>query len=228
MILIRTEIQWIDVYRHRGALWIHDGKPQRPHVVLRSGKHSNGFFDSELVVEDPIILDDAAHDLAGLVAEAGLDLNDVVRVVGPAMGAITLAHDLTRHISHRRLWNGIPILRAYTEKEDSGGVTRMVFKRTKIGKSDRVLLVEDVLTTGASVELSAQAVLDAGGSILPFVATLVNRSGMNMVNGKTIVSLIDKPMPMWPAADCPLCKQGSPALANPKMVENWARLNAQY
>ena len=88
-------------------------------------------------------------------------------------------------------------------------------------------MVEDVLTTGGSVDLTAEAVTNAGGVVLPFVIILVNRSGLTEVNGKKIVALIDRPMPMWTPDECPLCKQGSEAL-RPKGTENWDRLNAEY
>ena len=88
-----------------------------------------------------------------------------------------------------------------------------------------ILLCEDVLTTGGSVDLAATAVTNAGGIVLPFILVLVNRSGLTEANGKKIVALIDRPMPMWTPEECPLCKQGSEAI-RPK--DNWMRLNAAY
>ena len=217
--------KWKRRYGEKGALWIHDTNPLRPHALLTSGKHSSGFFNSELVMEDSLLLDDATHELVLLLARQGLVVNDVDRVVGPAMGAITLAHDVARHISEERT-NGI-CLRAYTEKEGEGESKSMVFKKTTIRPGEHVLAVEDVLTTGGSVELTARAVRGGQGIVLPYVAVLVNRSGLVEVDGMKIVALIDHSMPTWEAAECPLCKQGSEAL-RPKGVENWTRLNAKY
>lgn len=222
--MLRSADGWISQYQQKGALWIHDGNPQRPHALLTSGKHSNGFFNSELVMEDSLLLDEACFDLVKLLEREGVTLNDVDRVVGPAMGAITLAHDVSRHIGRVR---DRFCLRAYTENEPAGNSFVMAFKKTKIRSGERVLPVEDVLTTGGSVNLTADAVELDGGVILPFVAVLVNRSGLSDASGKKIVALIDRQMPMWEPDDCPLCKEGSEAI-RPKGAENWARLNATY
>jgi len=249
-----AEAGWIDIYSRKGALWIHDMNPQRPHALLTSGKHSNGFFNSELVMEDPDNVDVACLDLIHLLKDRNFDFNSFDRVVGPAMGAITLAHNLASRLRHHRKY---PCLRAYTEKatdtkfvvvrddqtieieasevrsqdkivEVKPAPKTMAFKRTNIRPGERILLVEDVLTTGGSVELTTQAVKEAGGIVLPFVVTLVNRSGNTQTNGgMEIVSLINRLMPTWDAEDCLLCKQGSKGI-RPKGTENWALLNAEY
>lgn len=143
--MLRSADGWISQYQQKGALWIHDGNPQRPHALLTSGKHSNGFFNSELVMEDSILLDEACFDLLKLLEGEGVTLNDVDRVVGPAMGAITLAHDISRHIGRAR---DRFCLRAYTEKATDGDEKLMVFKKTAIREGERILAAEDVLTTG--------------------------------------------------------------------------------
>jgi orotate phosphoribosyltransferase len=222
---IRSEDDWIELYQKKGALWLHDNNPKRPHALLTSGKHSNGFFNSELVMEDPVLLDEACTDLMDILFTGYFNFGLPQRVVGPAMGAITLAHDLARKIGHRRSW---PCLRAYVEKEGEGESARMIFKRTNICAGERVLLVEDVLTTGGSVDMATKAIEDVGGVVLPFVVVLVNRSGLKEVNGKRIVALIDRPMPMWNPDECPLCQQGSEAIRPKTPIENWARLNTTY
>ena len=221
---LRTAGAWIVEYERRGALWLHDKNPKRPHALLTAGDHSSGFFNSELVMEDSTLLDEACFDLVQLLRESGVNLDEVDRVVGPAMGAITLAHDLSRLIAKQRR---LPCLRAYTEKDTDGGNKLMVFKKTAIHPGERILAAEDVLTTGESVDLTTTAVVKAGGIVLPFVAVLVNRSGLTEVGGKKIVALIDRPMPKWAPDECPLCQAGSEAI-RPKGKENWARLNAEY
>lgn len=223
--MFRSTEGWISQYQEKGALWIHDGNPKCPHALLTSGKHSNGFFNSELVMEDPMLIDEACFDLVALLTQFGVDIkHSIDRVVGPAMGAITLAHNLALIISLQR---ESPCFRAYTEKETDGNSKSMVFKKTTICRGERILPVEDVLTTGGSIDLTVSAVTNAGGVVLPFVAVLVNRSGLFEVSGRKIVALIDRPMPMWTPEDCPLCKEGSEAI-RPKGTENWARLNASY
>lgn len=219
---------WVSTYKEKGALWIHDGNPKRPHALLTSGNHSNGFFNSGLVCEDPLLLAEACHDLA-FILRSQADIRLINRVVGPAMGAIAIAHCIAWSIN--RLSNRAPenrCLSSYTEKIVVGDFERQILKRTTMRPSEVVLTVEDVITTGGSVERTATAVTEAKGELFPFILTLVNRSGLTEVNGHKIVALIDQPMPMWhPIEGCPLCKQGSQAI-RPKGTENWTALNANY
>lgn len=220
----KFESFWTSEYKESGALWIHDQNPKRPHALLTSGNHSNGFFNSEIVMENAPLLDQACSDLVTLLKDSGLNVHQVDRVVGPAMGAITLAHNIALQIGKqckRRCF------RAYTEKETEGNAKLMVFKRTSIRPAEVILMVEDVLTTGGSVVLTETAIAANQACVAPFIAVLVNRSGLKEVNGKKIVALIDQPMPMWSPEACPLCKEGSEAI-RPKGTENWDRLNAEY
>lgn len=222
---------WVKRYKAKKALWLHDDNICRPHAVLTSGKHSNGFFNSELIMEDAWLLDEACKELSDeLTIALGRDVYHVSRVVGPAMGAITLAHSLAAELTRLRMSQSTchdPCLRAYTEKIGEGEDKKMAFRRTTVQKGEKVLLCEDVVTTGGSVELTTKAVEEAGGIVLPAVVALVNRSGLTEINGKKIVALIDRPMPIWSPEECPLCKLGSEAI-HPKAVENWIRLNAEY
>lgn len=221
------EEQWVRKYEEYNAYWRHDGNPKRPHALLTSGaKHSNGYFNSELVMEDSNLLDMACADLVQKLIDQGLNILDVDRVVGPAMGAITLADGVARHIGKRR---DLACLRGYTEKVESKDGTVHCFIRTALRKREWILFVEDVITTGGSIESAAAgsqiAVMEV--FVMPFVGSLVNRSGKTDLNGKKIVGLIDKPMPTWIADDCPLCAQDSIPI-RPKGIENWAALNASY
>ncbi len=228
----RNQDGWIEAYERKGSLWIHDGNPRRPHALLRGGEHSSGFFNSDGIIEDACLLDEAAGDLVWLMCQQGMRLYESTRVVGPAMGAITLAHDLARWItvSHQR--GNVSVsncMCSYVMKEGEGDDLKMVFKRSPPKPGEIILLCEDVLTTGGSVKRLMKAVEETAGNqvqFADFVAVLVNRSGLRSVNGKQIVALIDKPMPKWKPEGCPLCAQGSEAIS-PK-GENWARLNAEY
>lgn len=221
----QTEAEWIKQYKERKAYWVHDGNPRRPHALLASGNHSNGFFNSELVMEDPALLDRAVDDLLNSLRAEGLELNSMDRVVGPAMGAITLAHDMARQITWRR---NHPCLRGYAEKQIvEGKKESMKFVRTPVSPGERLLPVEDVTTTTESVKMMIDAAVKAQCTIAPFVGVLVNRSGVTEVAGCKIVALITKPMPIWEPDQCPLCIQGSTAL-KPKESDNWRSLNAVY
>lgn len=223
--MIRTPEQWVGVYEDRKAFFLHDNNPNRPHPKLSAGDHSNGFANSDFVIEDPEILDQAAADLVELLVATGFDLDSVDRVVGPAMGAITLASFVALHIGVKR---GRSCLCGYAEKDPADPAQKaLLFNRTQIAPGDRILSVEDVLTTGDSVERMGALIAGKGGIVLPAVLSLVNRSGLTKVGtNRVIVSLIDKHMPKYPPADCPLCKMGSTALS-PK-GENWGLLTAVY
>lgn len=217
--MLRTAEEWIRAYQMKGALWLHDGSPKKPHAELASGKHSNGFFNSRLVIADEPLLADAAHDLVELFWFEE-KLADAQVVVGPQTGATMLAGLIARRLSHL---SQRACLTASPAKDADGKPN--VFTPAEHGflKGMYSLFCEDVITTGGSIRHTVEAVEKAGGIPLRYVLTLVNRSGASRIDGRKIVALIDRPMPMWTPDDCPLCKGGSEAI-RPK--DNWARLTA--
>lgn len=222
--MLSAELQnhWIRLCQEREVLWLHDNNPKRPHALLTSGKHSTGFFNGGILAEDAMLLDSAADDIVSLLAWHGLSLHDVDRVVGPAMGAIMLVHAVARNIARRR---DRRCLCAYTVKSEDG--THMLFQRTPVRQGEHVLCVEDVVTTGQSVEKTLSAVVQAGGNPLPFIGAVLNRGAKVQIGSAWISALIDMPMPAWTQEGCLLCGQGSEAI-RPKGAENWARLTASY
>lgn len=224
--MLRTEDQWISEYQQRGALWIHDGNPKRPHVVLASGKHSNGFFNGEIIMEDAYLLSEACSNLLYWLEQDGLVLSTVDRIVGPAYGAITMAHELARQITEG---TGHRCLRAYPIKiNDRTAEKKLCFDKTTVRPDELVLGCEDTTTTGDSVRLALEAAEEKGGKLLRYVALIVNRSGKSEIRGCKIIALIDRHLPMWDAVKCPLCAQGSPTIEHAKKPENWELLNAEY
>lgn len=220
----RSQGEWIKYYEEQGVLWIHDENMKRPHALLTSGNHSNGFFNNRLVIANETVLLEAASDLIDLFIFNGGDITMVDRVVGPQTGATKLAEFLCEEIARRR---GRFCAWASPAKSGEGSNKKMVFDdiRRTVHIGENVLLCEDVVTTSGSVKLTADLCDAYCGSILPFVLVLVNRSGLVEAGNKKIVAMIDKKMPMWSPAECSLCKQGSEAI-HPK--DNWARLNASY
>lgn len=206
---------WHAQFQKIGALWIHDGNTRRPHALLTSGNHSNGFFNASRVTEDPRQTEIACRELLMLLKNKmkyplinmGTEL-----VVGSAMGAITISHELGKLIKCRA---------GFTEKQEDGS---MLLKRARCDPRTRILLCEDVMTTGGTTRKTTQAVLDRDGIILPYLLVLVNRSGMTELDGLRIVALIDHEMPIWTPEECPLCKEGSEAI-RPK--GNWDKLTGE-
>ncbi|MEK7179865.1 MAG: hypothetical protein AAB706_00135 [Patescibacteria group bacterium] len=224
--MLRTREEWIRQYQKRDALWLHDGNPKRPHALLTSGKHSNGFFNSRLVIQDEVLLRDAASDLLELFIQQGGDISKVQGVVGPQTGATKLAELISDQIM---AYTRAECFWASPAKNEIEGKKSMVFSDEDIILLPRqsILLCEDVLTTGGSVDLTATAVTNAQGIVLSFILVLVNRSGLTEASGKKIVALIDRSMSMFSLDECPLCKVGSEAI-RPKGKENWERLNATH
>ncbi|MEA2701999.1 MAG: orotate phosphoribosyltransferase [Candidatus Parcubacteria bacterium] len=217
----RDENGWLRAYQDLGALWIHDGNPRRPHALLTSGQHSNGFFNSKLVIEDKPLLNLAAQDLVELIDGRGEILCLIDRVVGPQTGATDLAELIAHELGCS--WSS-------PAKSGEGEERTMVFSQdeAKAIYGDSVLLCEDVITTGGSVNRAATAITGALGDLLPYVAVLVNRSGLEEVDGRKIIALVTRHLPIWAAEECPLCAQGSEAIRPKESAENWGRLNAHY
>lgn len=212
---------WATRFGHQGALWMHDGNVKRPHALLTSGKHSSGFFNGEVVMRDPVQLDQIARDLIEKLEFANrFDTDPVEYVAGPALGAITLAHDLARVI---RLKHDNGCDRTFAEKDGDA----MVFNRTPPRAGSLVLTCEDTVTTAKSLRAVHQAITARGAHIAPYALMILNRSGLTEVDGVKLVSLVSRELPIWEPDDCPLCKQGSEAL-KPKVAGNWNRLTATY
>lgn len=217
---------WINQYKEKGALWIHDGNPKRPHAKLTSNRHSNGFFNSRLVIPDEVLLRDSVCYLTYLFSQQDVDIKKIDGIVGPQTGATKLAEFISDQIN---VYNRDPCFWASPAKHSKGVTKSMVFddKDLDLFQEHHILLCEDVITTDESVDLTATAVTNLGGIVLPFVVVLVNRSGLKEMSGRKIIALIDHPMPVWTLEECLLCKQGSEAI-RPKGIENWSRLNAIY
>lgn len=219
--MLKSADQWIDQYRLKEALWIHNGDPRQPHALLTSGNHSSGFFNSRPVIGDILMLRDAVSDLFEVFISQGGEVSDVQMVVGPQTGATEMAHlsaQLIHSLTRRHCMSASPA------KRQGNGWKFMAFNdaESSLVSNKSVLLCEDVLTTGSSVKMTVSAIKDSGGVVLPYILVLVNRSGFSEVDGRKIVALIDHPMPIWTPEQCPLCKVGSDAV-RPK--DNWKYLN---
>lgn len=179
-----------------GALWIHDGNPKRPYARLRSGLLSNAYFNGAKVCEYPALIETAGR----LLAQAHMLDPDrtgpmkVSRTVGPAMGAITLAHAVARSLEPYVEW---VVRTAVAEKNNDG----FVVTRAEIGPTERILLVEDTVTTGGSVEKVVRALPE--GTALPYLAALCNRSGHTVLHGRKVYALIEGDFRTWEEGDNP-------------------------
>lgn len=218
---MKEDVILVDDLKKSGALWVHDGNPRRPHVILTSGNHAGSYFNGQLVMENPVLLGLVASELVALLHFVEVKLEVVDHVVGPAMGAIKLAHAVAENI-----WrvSGRLCLSSYSEIKWG----KTFFHGSYVRRGERVLLVEDTITTGGSVSKVADAVLEAGGTLIPFLAVISNQTGLRDVRGMKILSVLEQKLETWAPEECPLCKMGSEALRPPKAWDNWRRLTAEY
>ena len=163
------------------------------HFRLTSGRHSAQYVQCAQVLKFP----EYTEALCEHMAENFVD-DDVDLVIGPAMGGVTLSYEMARQL-------GTPSL--FTERVDNKMVLRRNFH---IPKGARVLVTEDVTTTGGSVIEVIDLVREAGGIVVG-TAVLVDRSGGTLDLGvDKQVSALTLNVISYEAEDCPLCKEGLP------------------
>jgi orotate phosphoribosyltransferase len=127
--------------------------------------------------------------------------DDVDVIVGPAVGAIIMAHLMARVLG--------PWVRAiFTERENGKMTLRRSFK---IKKGEKVLVVEDVTTTGSSVKEVITIVKERQGKVVG-VGALIDRSGGKIDFGVKTQSLLTLDIKTYLPEVCPLCKKGIPAV----------------
>lgn len=163
------------------------------HFELRSGLHSNQFFQCAHLLENPRI----AAQLCGALVEklkSGLADLQIDTVVAPAMGGITIGHEVARSLGVRFI---------FVEKEDN----QLKLRRFKIRKDERFVIAEDVVTRGGRVQETID-IVEANGGVVAAIGILVNRSGGKAVFDAPLVSLLEIEPVTYDPADCPLCREG--------------------
>ena len=195
----RTE----ELFRRSGAL--RDG-----HFLLKSGRHGDAYVEKFAVLSDPA----ATSELCGFWAAAhrGDDgTANVDLVAGPTTGGVILAFETARQLGVRSIF-------AEEVKAADGATTREFRRGFPIERGERVLLVDDILTTGGSLLAMLPAVEAMGGEIVE-CAVLVDRSGgrqtlTSPTTGRVypLRSLWQLDLPTYEAgaATCPLCAAGTP------------------
>ena len=163
------------------------------HFLLSSGLHSARYLQCALVLQDPALAGQLCSQLAAKLGDLNADI-----VVGPALGGVIVAYELARAL-------GLPGI--FAERADG----RMQLRRGfRIAEGRRVLLAEDVVTTGGSLKEVMAVVREEGGNVVG-VASLVDRSGdRDPAFGVPFVSLLRIDVPTWSAEECPLCRDGAP------------------
>ena len=177
-------------------LLIDCGALLRGHFLLTSGRHADSFVQCSQVLQYPRYAERLGAELAEQFK--GIDADTVV---GPAMGGIILAYEVARALGLRAM---------FTEKVPEG----MRFRRGfHIKSGEKVIVVEDVVTTGGSVAKAAQAVEELGGKVVAMGA-IVDRSGgewcRSEEEGVPRRALLTLSLESYPPEECPMCRAGAP------------------
>lgn len=192
---------------------------ENSHFVYTSGRHGSKYINKDALYIHPWAVSQVSRDMAKLFRREGVEV-----VIAPAIGGILLGHRMAELLT---LLNGSSTLSIYAEKEtilspDPKGEGRRCHLETgnfvirrgydKLVRGRRVLVAEDVLTTGGSIKGVVEAVRLHGGIVIGAVA-ICNRGGVtaeNVGNVPKLFSLTNITLEDWAEADCPLCKEGVP------------------
>ncbi|HHY91885.1 MAG TPA: orotate phosphoribosyltransferase [Firmicutes bacterium] len=162
------------------------------HFHLSSGRHSDTYLEKFAVLQYP---EHTAALMAALAEKVRALQPDVV--VGPATGGIILSYELGRQLGTRAL---------FTERENGVMKLRRGFT---LEPGEKVLVVEDIVTTGGSVREVLSALARSQAQVVA-IACLVDRSGGRVDFGYPLYPLLTLDIPSWKPAACPLCAQGLP------------------
>jgi orotate phosphoribosyltransferase len=155
--VFKNKAEWLREYAQRRAFWVHDWNPKRPHVELSSGLHSEGYFESELVLKDAGICFQLSYDLFEVLVHEGLDIETVDHVVG-AQDDLSFA--LSFVITSKRN----KVVFSDTPKKVGDGTTKkMIWEHGVDLTGKNVLLCDDVFSTGGTIDLLAKLVEESGG-----------------------------------------------------------------
>ena len=180
--------QVLQVFRDAGALL-------EGHFILSSGRRSPVFLQKALVFSQPEL---SAKLCSALATKVKAQLGDIDVVVGPAMGGVIPSYELARHLGCRAV---------FVERVEGAFELRRSFE---IGQNDRVLIAEDIVTTGLSFRETVDSLNKLPGTVVGG-SCIIDRSGGEADVGCDLVSLASIKFPDYDADDLPPDLQAIPA-----------------
>ncbi len=180
------ETELLKTLRASGAL--KDG-----HFLLSSGRHSDQYVEKFDLLRQPQAASQACALIADRFRDRAIDV-----VVGPTTGGVILAFETGRQLG---------VAAAYAERASKSGTAREFRRGTQFAPGARILVVDDILTTGGSVRETLEA-LNAHPVEVVGVAVLVDRSSESLDFRVPRLSLVKMEIESWEPAACPLCAQG--------------------
>lgn len=157
------------------------------HFILTSGLRSPVFLQKARVFMHPDKTETLCKALAGKIRAAGL--GEIDYVVGPAVGGIIPAYETSRHLGAPAIW---------VERED--GVFRL--RRFEMEPGSRVVIIEDIVTTGLSIRETVASLQALGAEVLA-AGCLIDRSAGKADAGVPLIALAEYEVPAWPADKLP-------------------------
>jgi len=176
----------LDRFRRRGALL--DG-----HFRLTSGLHSSGYLQCALVLQYPGEAEAFGADLAARVRNLAPQV-----VLSPALGGIVIGQEVGRALGVRAI---------FAERQDG----KLMLRRFSLAPGERVLVVEDVVTTGGSTRETIDIARAAGATVVG-AAAIIDRSGGNQNLDVPFHALATVTLPTYQPEACPLCAAGQPVV----------------
>ena len=179
------------------AMFEAAGALRRGHFALKSGRHSDRYLEKFAVLQYPTLAIEIGRRLADSLAK-----HEPTLVVGPTTGGVLLAFETARHLQEQL---GHTVRGIFAEPVGPG--QRALRRGWAVSGDDRIVLVDDILTSGASVRETVGAVAEAGGT--PLAATvIVDRSTSSVDVGVPLSALARIEIASWEAGECPLCAAG--------------------
>ncbi len=181
-----TDAEVLQIFRQTQALL-------NGHFLLRSGLHSRQYFQCALVLQYPRHAERLCAALAAKLPKADA-------VISPAMGGLFVGHEVGRALGLRHI---------FAEKNASGALE--LRRNFTIGKGEKFLVLEDVITRGGRAQETIHIVRQHGGEVIA-VGALVDRSGGRTAFEVPLVSLLKLEIETFEPSSCPLCKEGIPVV----------------
>lgn len=175
---------------------IEAGALKEGHFLLASGLHSDRYIEKFDLLRNPGATSALLRSLADRFRDQQIDI-----VAGPTTGGILLAFELARQMG---------VASAYAERVSEGGSERTFKRGTTFASGSRVLVIDDILTTGGSVRETLAALAKQPVEVVA-IAVLVDRSaGAVQFPGVPLIPLLSMRVDTWSPDDCPLCAAGIP------------------
>src|SRR5215469_8178607 len=192
--------QYVSLFEAAGAI-------RHGHFELSSGLHSATYVQCALVLQYPRFAEKLGTALAGLFSDATIEA-----VVSPALGGVIIGQEVARALPEPKgaqtvAGGGVPAL--FVERDASGTMTMR--RGFTLRPDQKVLVVEDVWTTGGSTQEAIRVVQEAGGRVVA-AAALIDRSGGTIDFPVEAQALLNLPIASYEPEDCPLCREGSAAV----------------